>query len=145
MELGRDWRTRRGRGTKTSTPDQEAGEEQEVGDGATLMTIVRAKHEDFSDFPLLMPSFSFRIPFFSTSSTSGKPSASPSASYPSPSLHLHDVIQTLSLAFMRDGLAEELGRETRRGKEVFDPKEKGGKGKGKQVLVGEFGEVLVHT
>lgn len=93
-----------------------------------------------------MPSFpfrlSFRIPLLSSSSASR---SKPSIPHPSPSLHLHDVIQSLSLAFIRDELREELGKEVRRDKEVVEIGEKDRKGKkGKRMLVGEFGEVLVH-
>lgn len=76
---------------------------------------VQARHDDFSDFPAIIPFKAKRV------------------------VVLGGVIQKLCLAFLGDGLAEELAKEPRRDKEVTEGK------KGKKRLVGEFGEVLVHA
>ncbi|KAF9514150.1 hypothetical protein BS47DRAFT_1485260 [Hydnum rufescens UP504] len=83
------------------------------GTSAKLMTIVRAGHQDFSDLPFLVPLRAKR------------------------GLALAKVIRTLSLAFLRDGLQEELNKEPRRDKEVVGENRK-------ERLVGNFAEVLLH-
>lgn len=76
---------------------------------------VQARHDDFSDFPSIIPFKSRRAAI------------------------LQHTIQTLSVAFLRGpgALAEELAIEPRRDKVV-------GERKGKKFLEGTFGEVLVH-
>jgi platelet-activating factor acetylhydrolase len=75
---------------------------------------VRARHDDFSDFPAIIPFRSQRAAI------------------------LNKMIQRLSVSFLNDLLAEELAKEPRRDKVV-------GQRKGKKVLEGSFGEVLVHS
>jgi platelet-activating factor acetylhydrolase len=83
----------------------------------TFVSAVQSQHEDFSDFPLLYPFKQRR------------------------SVALHGTIRALSLAFLQDRLSAELAKEPRKDKEAMDVHGKGGK----QKLVGEFGEVLVHA
>ncbi|KAF8309324.1 hypothetical protein DL93DRAFT_2085733 [Clavulina sp. PMI_390] len=103
-------------GWRTEKDVDETAEDEEatVENGATLMTIVRARHDDFSDFPALMPFNAQRVQT------------------------LGSTIQKLSLAFLADGLAEELAKEVRHDKVVIEHKKK-------KTLQGVFGEVLVHA
>ncbi|KAF9520716.1 hypothetical protein BS47DRAFT_1374626 [Hydnum rufescens UP504] len=84
--------------------------EDEKNTPATLMTIVRARHGDFSDLSVLFPIRVRR------------------------GIKLAKVIRTLSLAFLRDTLYEELDKVPRRDSQVIE-------GKRSRRLTGKFAEM----
>lgn len=87
----------------------------------TLVTLIGARHESFSDFPLLLT--------------------------PGPAYNIMTTIDSLVLAFLRGDVREHekvKGKEEDWGVLKMMTKDARGKEAGKQELAGEWGDVVVH-